>query len=206
MRDIDRIANQRASEEHDDNEHLWHRACREIEAGRFDLALRVCRTILERNPSHDQAQAMALEIDNRRGRADQIYAYLLNNNMSLDIERFNALKEQAASIYPNHPDAPRVRPEMRSHTALYEKLMTKGKAAARSAKWEKVLACFESALDVAPTSAKAHRAVEVLAGIMDQMHSARQQINDATAQGQNAKAAIIDRAIHEYLENIEINF
>ena len=206
LRDIDRITNELTSQEHDDNERLWYRACMEIEVGRFDMALSACRTILERDPSYDQAQAMSLELNNRRSRADQIYAYLLNNNMSLDIGRFNALREQAASIYPNHPDALRVRPEVHPHMVLTEGLITKGEAAARSGQWEKALTCFENAMDMAPTSAKASRAVEVMSGIMEQIHSARLQINNAIAQGQNVKAQIIDRAINEYLENIEITF
>jgi len=175
----------------------WEHACRLIEHGRFNDALRLCGHILEDCPEHSDAKHLREAIEDRLHQADRLYGTIEEGMNELGLDELLELLSEAASLYPEHPSARVIQMRVTSKARLYRDAMQQGLANAESGTWEEALPWFEKAEQLCPGGSDVvlarRRSAEVVAFIRGE----RTRIDLAVAEGDRDHALALARRVDQ---------
>ena len=118
-----------------------------------------CRKILESEPSHSGAQALLAEIVRREALAGQLYGGIRNGNLNLG-EKL-ARMDEAARVYPGHPDAPLAESLLRAEAESFNMLLRESWEAARQGLFQAAIQALGQATAMHPAAPGLSRAREL---------------------------------------------
>ena len=165
-----------------------------------------CKRILTWAPDHNEALALLEDLDNRYGRAERLYAAVAKDMDAQPLEWSAALIQEAASGYPQHPDASLVRQCVLERAKTYRQQLESGWRAVKNQSWGAASVLFAQAAHTNPGDAIAAALAELLTNLNQTISEGRRRINDALGAGEQgaaiALACQLDRKIDEAERNI----
>lgn len=109
-----------------------------------------CRDILELDPKHTGAQALLTEIVRRQKLAGQLYGSIRDDSGGQILGAKIARMDEAARVYPGHPDAPLAESLLRAEAASFNMLLRESWAAARQGLLRAALQALDRAMAMHP--------------------------------------------------------
>jgi len=181
---------------------MWSEACQLVENNQWPQAEALCRDILQQRPGHEQANAMARDIQSRDRLAAQLYAAIEQDLDRRNLEELGTMLVEAVNTYPEHPAGQAVQVRLGLKASQYRSAMQEGLASLHSADWTAATTWFGRARDLNPNTAEAEQAARFAANLLEQIHEARQRIDQAVAVGDRDRAMSLARELDDYLGRI----